>query len=50
MMIPFISQYLYEIRRDRNWLELQAARRKAFKLFIAIFAVVAIGVFAYLLQ
>lgn len=49
-MIHTISRYMYEIHRDRNYFELCEARRKAFKLFIAIFAVVAIGVFAYLLQ
>ena len=35
-MIPTISRYLYEIRRDRNWMELREARRKAFLLTLLI--------------
>jgi uncharacterized membrane protein len=48
-MIKTISDYLYQIQHERPYMELQLARRKAFRLVLAIFTVITIGILAYIL-
>ncbi len=51
MIIPTLGRgLLYEVNRQRAWLQLQAQKRKAFRYTIAIFTVIAIGVLAYILR
>ncbi len=52
MIIPTLSNngYLYAVNRHRQrWLT-EMERRKAFMLMVALFAVITIGVLAYILQ
>lgn len=50
MMIKTISDYLYQIQHERPYIELQMARRRAFRLICLIFIVLTIGIIAWVLS
>jgi hypothetical protein len=49
MMIKTITDYLWQIQHERPYIELQMARRRAFKLVCWIFLTLTIGVLAWIL-